>query len=54
MRGLLADPPTGRPPDYCSQACRRLAEFEVRRITSEAREKRLRALIGNETREQGE
>jgi len=28
----LTDPPTGRPPDYCGQACRRLAEFEIRRL----------------------
>jgi hypothetical protein len=28
----LTDPPTGRPRDYCGQACRRLAEFEIRRL----------------------
>jgi hypothetical protein len=26
-------PPTGRPKAYCSVSCRRLAEFEIRRLT---------------------
>src|SRR5262249_10487676 len=29
----IQDPPTGRPRDYCSTACRRLSEFEIRRLT---------------------
>jgi hypothetical protein len=28
----LVVPPTGRPPDYCGQACRRISEFEIRRL----------------------
>jgi len=28
----LADPPTGRPPDYCGQACRRLAEAALAHV----------------------
>ena len=25
-------PQTGRPPSYCGESCRRLAEFEIRRV----------------------
>jgi hypothetical protein len=28
----LAQKPTGRPPTYCGELCRRLAEHEVRRL----------------------
>jgi hypothetical protein len=31
--GRLVIPSTGRPPTYCSIACRRSAEFEIRRIS---------------------
>jgi hypothetical protein len=30
----LANPSTGRPPTFCSVACRRVAESELRRITT--------------------
>lgn len=30
----LAQPKTGRPRVYCSQACRRSAEFEIKRVQS--------------------
>jgi sugar-specific transcriptional regulator TrmB len=30
----LATPQTGRPPTFCSVACRRVAESELRRITT--------------------
>jgi hypothetical protein len=29
----LQNPPTGRPKTYCGQVCRRLVEFEIRRLT---------------------
>ena len=29
----IEKPATGRPPRYCSRACRRTAEYEIRRIT---------------------
>jgi hypothetical protein len=29
----VAEPSTGRPSAYCSVACRRVAEFEIRRLT---------------------
>jgi hypothetical protein len=29
----VLDPDVGRPRDYCSTACRRLVEFEIRRLT---------------------
>lgn len=41
---LLTRPPTGRPPRYCSTACRRVAEYEVRRLQRHLeREERLEA-----------
>lgn len=34
-RAALKKPPTGRPPRWCSTACRRSAENEIRRLTSQ-------------------
>jgi hypothetical protein len=31
----IQNPAMGRPKDYCSPACRRLAEFEIRRLNRE-------------------
>jgi hypothetical protein len=31
----LQIPPTGRRPEYCGQGCRRLSEFEIRRLSRE-------------------
>jgi sugar-specific transcriptional regulator TrmB len=41
----LEKPATGRPPAYCSTACRRLAEYELRRIN-----RRLEKLEGRASR----
>lgn len=43
--GPLEKPATGRPPRWCSTACRRLAEYELRRIN-----RRLEKLEGRASR----
>jgi hypothetical protein len=54
--GPLAPPATGRPPTYCSPACRRDGEYERRRLDRQLddleRYQRNLRLLGTEERQQ--